>query len=171
MGQTEEIMSKKLITISSNASLHEAYQMMRNNWVRHLPVTDTAGQMIGLISDRDVYRGVKAVSLALPSDTRRTMESWYFEPEHLVKDFMQAPLQMFDRATPLKKIVDRMIDEKASAFVISDHDEPIGIVTTDDCLRLLHHLLNDEEDQWTWDSWFLSPGFQKAVYSIGQTGL
>ncbi len=171
MGQTEKIMTRTLITIHPTASLNEAYQLMRNNWVRHLPVLDEGGRLLGILSDRDVYRGLKVVNLASPQDERETLESWYFSPEHIVRDYMAAPVKMFDRATSLKKIVDEMVQQKVSAFVISENDEPIGIVTTEDCLRLLHHLLNDNEEHWTWDSWFLSPSFQKAMYSIGQTGI
>ncbi len=171
MEKTKHIMSKDLITIDPDASVNDAYQLMKNNWVRHLPVIDKTGKLLGIISDRDLLRATKSASIPKTSGKGAVSQSWYIEPEVRVRDFMASPAVMFDRDTPIQSIVEKMIKDKVSAFVISEKDQPIGIVTTDDCLHLLQHLLSEDTGNWTWNNWYLSPAFQNAVHSIGQTGI
>src|SRR5437763_767162 len=47
-------MRSPVFTISEEAGLDRALMMMRTQRIRHLPVVDEGGQMIGLISDRDL---------------------------------------------------------------------------------------------------------------------
>jgi CBS domain-containing protein len=46
----EEIMTKSLITVTVKHSVEECLRLMNDNRVRHLPVLDDNGKMIGLVS-------------------------------------------------------------------------------------------------------------------------
>lgn len=48
------VMSYPIITCSMNASVSEAIQIMENYKVRHLPVVDKKGNIVGIISSKDV---------------------------------------------------------------------------------------------------------------------
>src|SRR5260221_9428287 len=47
-------MRTPVITISQEAGLDRALLIMRSQRIRHLPVLDDAGEMVGIISDRDL---------------------------------------------------------------------------------------------------------------------
>jgi len=51
----EKVMSKNIYTVSEDASFHEARATMRSNKIRHLPVVDSKGRLVGLISLRNLY--------------------------------------------------------------------------------------------------------------------
>jgi CBS domain-containing protein len=51
----EKVMSKNIYTVSEDTSLHEARATMRLNKIRHLPVVDSKGRLVGLISIRNLY--------------------------------------------------------------------------------------------------------------------
>ncbi|MEI6128181.1 MAG: CBS domain-containing protein, partial [Pseudomonadota bacterium] len=51
-----EIMSKPLITVPVTATLPEALRMLQDNAIRHLPVCDASGNLIGIIGLRDVIK-------------------------------------------------------------------------------------------------------------------
>ena len=55
-------MSTKPVTISANASIQEAIELMKNHSVRHLPVVDQDGNLVGWITDGDL-RGVLIASM------------------------------------------------------------------------------------------------------------
>ena len=55
---TEEIMSKRLVTIPMDRSMSQAQELMRQKSFRHLPVTDDSGTIIGILSDRDLQRAM-----------------------------------------------------------------------------------------------------------------
>lgn len=116
-------MSTKLITISHGRSVAEARQLMEERRIRHLPVTDNEGFVIGILSDRDLVRG-----------------------HGLVKDCMSWPAITVGQETPVADLVEGMIDEKVSAFLVTgENSEVVGIVTSEDLLKLLPPLLREEK--------------------------
>ncbi|MBI2379441.1 MAG: CBS domain-containing protein [Gammaproteobacteria bacterium] len=53
--QVKDIVSREVLTIASNHSLHEAIKMMRSHGVRRLPVVDSQGCLLGIITADDAY--------------------------------------------------------------------------------------------------------------------
>lgn len=53
-----EIMSKPVITIDARSSVQDAIQSMKLNNIRRLPVVDREGKMVGIITDKDIFRAI-----------------------------------------------------------------------------------------------------------------
>jgi CBS domain-containing protein len=51
-----EMMSKPLITIQSGASLKDAVVLMQQKDIRRLPIIDKDGQLVGIITEKDILR-------------------------------------------------------------------------------------------------------------------
>jgi CBS domain-containing protein len=51
-----ELMSKPVITIESKASLKDAADTMKSHNVRRLIVVDAANNMVGIISEKDIFK-------------------------------------------------------------------------------------------------------------------
>jgi CBS domain-containing protein len=49
-------MSKPIITIRSNSSAREAMQLMNTNHVRRIVVVDPSGRMVGILTEKDIFR-------------------------------------------------------------------------------------------------------------------
>ena len=58
------VMTKTVLTVSPDTSLHEAARHMATRWIRHLPVVDD-GAIVGMVSQRDLC-GVLAALGAEP---------------------------------------------------------------------------------------------------------
>jgi len=54
--KVSEYMTRKVITIQPEAGLREAFFLMRDEAIRHLPVTNEEGGLIGIVSDRELRR-------------------------------------------------------------------------------------------------------------------
>lgn len=132
----ELIMSKKIITIDYKAKLEAAYEKMQERKIRHLPVTDERGTIIGILSDRDLQKAMK------PSKSGLDLEL-SFDPKFEVQDFMSFPILQVHVETPVGEIVDRMLKDKVSAYLVMGEHHPVGIVTTDDMLKLLSQMLKE----------------------------
>jgi CBS domain-containing protein len=52
--KVEYLMSKNVITVNEDSSIYEAVDKMISHNIRHLPVVDSQGKPIGLISIRDL---------------------------------------------------------------------------------------------------------------------
>ncbi|MEN0059776.1 MAG: CBS domain-containing protein, partial [Bdellovibrio sp.] len=107
----------------------------------------------GMISERDLLKA--------PSSST------------LVEDVMSKPLRTFDIETPLRAVVQAMISEKISAYLITKKEEVVGIVTSEDLLHLLDQLLNDQNEEagWSLGDFLVNPALQRAAYIVGQTGI
>jgi len=53
-----ELMSKPLITIQPSASLKDAVVLMQQKDIRRLPIIDKDGQLVGIITQKDILRAV-----------------------------------------------------------------------------------------------------------------
>ena len=53
-----DIMSKPVITIDAVSSIQDAIQSMKLNNIRRLPVVNKEGKMVGIITDKDIFRAI-----------------------------------------------------------------------------------------------------------------
>ena len=53
-----DIMSKPVITIDPGSSIQDAIQSMKLNNIRRLPVVNREGKMVGIITDKDIFRAI-----------------------------------------------------------------------------------------------------------------
>ncbi len=120
-----DTMTCELVKASLEESLESAYQKMQTHRIRHLPVIDDTNRIVGIISDRDIYKGAAT-------------------SEGKVQDFMSWPVKTVSYDTDLRIVIRRMIAEKISAFLITYENRITGIVTSEDLLKLLHELLEDK---------------------------
>lgn len=147
-------MSRKLVTVSEDATATEASQLMSNFWIRHLPVTDAKEDfIIGMLSERDILRSA--------------------DSNAKVRSLMSTPIKTFPVDTPLRKVVAAMIEEKISAYLITQDEEVVGIVTSEDMLILLDQVLKRDDTSigWSLSELLVNPALQRAAYLVGQTGI
>ncbi len=56
--KVEKIMTRNPITVTEDASLREVARIMLDNKIGGLPVVDSKGKMVGIITESDVFRVV-----------------------------------------------------------------------------------------------------------------
>lgn len=135
-----EIMTSNLHTIKNDALMHEAEKLMKKLSIRHLPVVNESGDVIGILSDRDVQRAVTVVN----SETGR---SNYIQNHKKVVDFMTTTLHTINETDNIERVIRDMIEMKVSCFLVrSNANEIAGIVTTDDFLLYLLDLLGEQRN-------------------------
>ena len=138
----EKSMSKDLITVKNDASLEQAYKVMLDKNIRHLPVVNGEGFLCGILSDRDIQRAMKS---EIKEGLGIKMESVSFNPDTLVCDYMTWPAKAISHNATVSEVTDKMLQDRVSAYLIEDDKEHIvGIVTTDDLLRLLRDLTKEK---------------------------
>ena len=64
-----KIMSRHVVTVSLEASFDEAKRLMMSHNIRHLPVTDQTGKLIGLFSLRAFFDEILGIKPPVPSAT------------------------------------------------------------------------------------------------------
>ncbi len=136
--KVSDLMSTKLITVQASYSLEAAQALMEKNSIRHLPVTDDHGEILGIISDRDLQRAIHSKILGGKS---HKYESLNFDPNAKVHDYMTSPIKTISSKETLKVAVQRMVNEKVSSLLVQGETQVEGILTTQDCLQFLSEVL------------------------------
>lgn len=125
-----ELMTGALITVRPDASVFDAHELMARDRIRHLLVTDDGGQLLGIVTDRDIRSN-------LPSPAT-SLSVW--EINHLLmaltvdKVMTQAVITVGpDREA--REAGRLMLDHKIGAVPVVDGGRLVGIVTETDLLR------------------------------------
>lgn len=128
MTSVKTIMSKNLKTISTGTTLQDAYALMEEFRVRHLPVINESQEIIGIVSYKNLL--TDPTVLLMP-----------------VEFFMSFPVVEVPENTTLKSAILKILEKKISSLLITNNEqEVVGIVTTDDLLwHLASHISADEE--------------------------
>jgi len=62
--QVRDVMTAKPMTIDPEAPLETAVAVMRERRLRHLPVVDGAGRLVGIVTDRDIRSAILGPAIA-----------------------------------------------------------------------------------------------------------
>lgn len=125
--QLRNHISESLITVSTSEVIERALKIMQSHNFRHLPVTDENQKVIGLVSDRDLFRGLS-------------------ENKHNISDVMSTNLKTIDINDDIEDVVQKMIHHKISAIPVTKDQEIIGLITTEDLMFLLLKFLSENDD-------------------------
>lgn len=127
MSRVEHVMTSDLATIPVSATAGQAAQTMHRLGLRHLPIVDDAGRLVGILSDRDLRGpmiGIAAereVTPTTPIDRLMTRDVVTASPGDLVGDVA-------------RKIVEHRI---GAVPIVDAANVPVGILSYVDVLRRL----------------------------------
>jgi acetoin utilization protein AcuB len=115
------------VTVQTGLRLSDALDRMYSDNIRHLPVVDDNGKLVGLLSTRDL--AAVAAMRSLDPD-RATVES----------AMASVPFTCADHS-PLLAVVERMEAHRLGSTIVTRDEKPVGIFTTTDALRALRSQL------------------------------
>ena len=123
-----DVMTENPITIRDTRTVGEASRILDQLAIRHLPVLDADGEVVGMLSDRDLRGALSAADEDLaPSGPH---------PNARVADVMTTDVIIADPDDELIAIAQLMIDARVGAVPIVDRDSHLlGIVSYVDILR------------------------------------
>jgi acetoin utilization protein AcuB len=138
----EDIMTRDPVTVNERATIGEAWRLLAEGSIRHLPVVRD-GDVVGILSDRD-FRSL-GVSLAADVESFDRVRERLLAP---VSALMTSGVVTAGREADVSELVDLMLDETLSAVpVVEDGtQELVGIVSYIDVLRAAQPLFEDESE-------------------------
>ncbi len=127
------IMRTDLVTAHSDDYLMDAVLRMETRGVRHLPVVDGDGRLVGMLSDRDVRTAYgNSLRPLSPGDARVRLQSTR------VGDAMSRTPFRVEQSATIEEISHRFIDHRIGAIAVVDADEKVmGIVSYVDVLQAM----------------------------------
>jgi acetoin utilization protein AcuB len=131
-------MTQKVITTGPETDVFDAYEKMLQNRIRHLPVTDADGRLIGIVTDRDIR---SALPYSLIKDSSRKAEA------EKVKDLKVMDIMTADPKTigPHHTLQDALLliqELRVGALPVVDKAGRLkGIISVRDLLRAFINVL------------------------------
>jgi len=120
------------IAAAADDHLIDALSRMAERNVRHLPVIDGNGRVVGILSDRDIRTAIGDPARALDSEqTRVRLQSLR------VADVMSQPAVTVRDTAPFTEAAARFVDHRIGALpVVNEAEHLVGLVSYVDLLRM-----------------------------------
>jgi len=125
--QVRDLMSRPVRTLERNDMLSLADSVMRDERIRHLPVLDSAGRLVGLLSQRDLF--LNALVRALGHGTMARDRSFH---SIVVKEVMTEDVVTTTPETPITAAAQIMVDRKIGCLPVVEANALVGILSESD---------------------------------------
>jgi acetoin utilization protein AcuB len=126
------IMHTHIVTIPPATPLIKAKDIIAEKRINHLLVVDKNGELIGLVSDRDVKQ-----SWASPATTLSVHELNYLLSQMTVETIMVKKIISISPGTTIERAARIMQENRISALPVMEGGKLVGIITTTDVMEVL----------------------------------
>ena len=138
--KVREVMAKDPVTIDPEAAVGTALDVLRTKHVRHLPVVDDAGTLMGIVTDRDLRHAAfaPAVQEYLSVRARRLARQLGETLENLrVRDVMTWAVVTTAPETPVLSAALIMFESRVGSLPVIERGRLVGLLTEQDVLKAL----------------------------------
>lgn len=134
-----EFMSRDPITIGPDDNLANARKIMFERGIRHIPVVGIEGELVGLVSQRDVLSAED--SSVLNEESSRADQDQYVA----ISSIMTAPVKTVGETADLRATAIRMQKNKLGCLPVVNNNVLVGIITDSDFVSIAIDLMEQME--------------------------
>jgi len=136
----KERMTGHPITIHPDTSVGDALNFMRQNRVRRLPVLDKHGQLVGIVSEKDLLYASPS-----PATSLSVYEIGYLLSKLTVKEVMTRDIITVCADCPIEEAARTMVDNRIGGLPVMDDGNLVGIITETDLFKAFLEMLGARE--------------------------
>jgi CBS domain-containing protein len=124
-------MTSAVTTLDRNATLRAADDVMRLGRIRHLPVVDSDGALVGIVSQRDLFHSglLRALGYGVHAK-EQTLDLL------VLKEAMKTDVVTVTPDAPLLEAAKIMLARKLGCLVVVEGRKILGIITESDFVKL-----------------------------------
>ncbi len=129
----KDMMTDDPVTLPVGATVRAAVEKLQTLDIRHLPIVDEEGELVGMVSDRDIR--ALTVPHLVGTDVLDEMRTALDAP---IASIMTGAVLSVDTEADAAEVIDLMLDHKIGAVPVVDGDGVlVGIISYIDVLRTL----------------------------------
>ena len=125
-----DLMTDRVFTLGPGDNLAALEDLMDARRVRHVPIVDREGDLVGLVSHRDLARGALGrlddVPISVERDVLRTRR---------VREIMTTEPETVDPDTALSEAASMLLENKIGCLPVVEGMRLVGILTEADFVR------------------------------------
>jgi len=120
------------MTIPPDTSLQKAKEIIDEKRINHLLVVDKNGDLIGIVSDRDIKQ-----TSASPATTLSVHELNYLLTQLTAEQIMSKKIITISPGTTIERAALIMQKNRINALPVIEDEKLVGIITSSDVMRVL----------------------------------
>jgi acetoin utilization protein AcuB len=132
-------MRTSLITVTQEATLSQARELLHTHRIRHLPVVD-GDRLLGILTDRDIRQVSPSSAAGISPD-----QTAAFLAQIRVKEAMVREVRTVSPYTTIEEAARLMIEHKIGCLPVTEADRLVGIITETDILGVLVDVMGIRE--------------------------
>jgi CBS domain-containing protein len=130
-----DLIQKNIITVRSDENLIVAIELLNEFKIRHLPVVDEQGDLVGIISDRDLLGLV--LNIKPWNSSQQSDIAW---SKTRVFEVMTKTPEAISAETTLFEAGNLLLDNKISCLPVVEGNRLLGIITESDFVKLVSQI-------------------------------
>jgi CBS domain-containing membrane protein len=132
-----DLMTSRVFSVGPNDSLSVVWDIMEEHHIRHVPVVDDEGRVVGLVSNRDLVRTALHDDVELPLTERQDLLGAL-----KVRAAMVRGVETVTPETSIDEAGEMMLENKFSCLPVTEVQGRglVGIITEADFVRYVVNL-------------------------------
>jgi len=134
--KAEDIMVRNVISCQAGDTLAHARQLMKTHSIRHIPVVNDQGELVGLITQKTMLRETFLIASRFGMTDLE-----YQEKKKKVGDFMETGVETIQSQLPLLEAGRYFVESKQGCLPVLEQGRVVGMLTSADFVKLSVQLL------------------------------
>ena len=130
--RVDDLMTRPLVTVGHDATIADAWRLMRTRQVRHLPVLDADRRLIGILTDHDLRQVILERSVQEePDQLARALARLR------VDEVMTWAVVTVRPDADIRDAARIMCEKKLGALAAADGGRVVGMITATDIIQVV----------------------------------
>jgi acetoin utilization protein AcuB len=137
----EDRMTSRPLTVNEDTSVERALKLMRTEKVRRFPVLDKQGELVGMVSEKDLLYASPS-----PASSLSVWEIPYLLSKIKIRDIMTRDVVTVTEDAPLEEAARIMADSNIGSLPVMRNGRLVGIITETDMFKVFLEMVGARED-------------------------
>lgn len=133
-------MTPNPMTITPDTSFPDAFRIIQEKKIRHLPVVDEKGRLVGIVAQTDLWHASPSTAT-----TFSLFEVNYLLANLHVREVMSSPPITVPEDAPLEEAARIMVENKIGCLPVMRNGTLVGMITETDIFKAFLEVLGGEE--------------------------
>jgi CBS domain-containing membrane protein len=131
-------MTKKVFTLQIDKKVFAAQQIMNWAHVRHIPVVDRDGRLVGIVTHRDLLAASISKIPSRIANSEQNQHVWSIS----IDTIMKTNVQIISPEATVQEAAKVMREKKIGCLPVVSQGKLVGIITEHDLLKIIEGLKN-----------------------------
>ena len=128
--KVRDLMTEVVLSVHADDTVEKVYDLMNDRGIRHLTVVDADGDLVGIVSHRDLLRHSPIERAEVPVFLMREILR-----KTLVEEVMTSEVETAEPDLPLSEAAQVMFENKFGCLPVLEDSKLVGILTESDFVR------------------------------------